>query len=428
MKNLLTHIIVIASLLVGPLAAAESLSLDDARRLARSNTQTVLQAEANLDAAESAIAQAWSLIIPRISASASGTIFDREIIIDMPEFQGVDLGIEDPILQHDSSARVGVQLQTQLFDPTLFQVLPGARAGVVAQEHGLEATRDAVELAVVELFFRIEATSRLVETDQERLQISADLLAAVAAELEAGATTELQLIQAETDLLEAEIAHEDLIRARQAQLRALASLLGLPEGSFELGASDLPTATDSHVEGGIDGLSRVLAAEQAVAVARYRYGALGLGYLPHLVLDSELNWMSEEAVDGERTDWRITFALQWSIFDGGVRRAQRREAAAQIDRAEFALEQERRERALEVEEARDSLDSAKRSRDLANQRERLATAARNQAAQAVDEQVGSRTQVLRSDEALVWARIGVERAELEVALANLRLLAATGDL
>ena len=428
MKNVLTHIVVLASLLAGPLASAESLSLDDVRRLARTNTLTVLQAEASLEAAESAIAQAWSLIIPRISATASGTIFDREIVIDMPEFQGINLGIVDPILQHDSLARVGVQLQTQLLDPTIFQVLPGARASVSANEHSLEATRDAVELAVVELYFRIDATAELVELDRERLRIAQALLVAVTVELEAGATTELQVIRAETELLAAEIAHEDLIRAHQAQLRALASLLGVPEGSLELEeTSDLPEA--GLVSGGhLAELSRVLAAEQAVAATRYRYGALGLGYLPHLVADSEVNWMNEESIDGEQSDWRVTFALQWTIFDGGLRRAQRREAAAQIDRAEFVLEQERRERALEVEDARDGLVSANRNRELADQRERLAAAALDQAEQAVEEDIGSRTQVLRTEEALLLARLGVEQAKLDVTLATLRLLAATGEL
>lgn len=408
-------------------AATELLDLDTVRTLARETSFDVRAAETRVEAARAEVRRAWAPLIPSVFVGVSGAVFDREIILPLPEIPGFDA--EPPVFQYRERVDLAVGFDTVLLDARTFARADAAEGTIAAQTARRDAVADRAEWAAIDLVYRVATVDGLIGVAERQVERQRAHLDAVRRRLDLQVATRFELSRAESALVEAESQRDDLRFARRQLLRSLALLLDRP-ADFEVALPPAPPVLPAPPSGSPEDIARaeLLAATSALSAAQDTRRAVTLDWLPRVVASGQYTWSTAEAIDGEHDAWNLMFGLRWTLFDRGLRRAARQEADARLREAAIAEERARAEVDAEVADARDALDNAQRRAEQAAVR--LATAERA----LVDAQAGLDAEVLTSLDVLdaeaqrAAAENGVVAARLEVELATWRLAWALGAL
>jgi outer membrane protein TolC len=221
------------------------------------------------------------------------------------------------------------------------------------------------------------------------------------------------------------------LRARNAFASArlaLATLI-LREPDFELALPPVPEVPAPEVDLAGQALEErpdVTAARTNVALARTRRQGTVYAYAPSLGLSGLVRTSNAPGFAGRNTIWAVTLGAQWTLWDGGLREADLREASAQVAEAVLQsrlLEMRAREEVararLEYENAQANLVNAEQALELARETQRL-TEISFRAGVATYLEVADATATLTS------AEVGFVSERLRTSLAALRLLWAAG--
>jgi outer membrane protein TolC len=123
-----------------------------------------------------------------------------------------------------------------------------------------------------------------------------------------------------------------------------------------------------------------------------------------------------------RDSWDVSINVNWSLWDGGRRRAEQSEAAAGTRAVQARAADFDRQLAFEVEQRRLELESAQEAIDAAGDGVRAAVEARRVLGERFTAGVATNTDVLDADNAVLQAQLDRTRA-----IANARLAAARLD-
>jgi outer membrane protein TolC len=218
-------------------------------------------------------------------------------------------------------------------------------------------------------------------------------------------------------------AREDLVRSRHAHaltLRALASLLGLPQETLEISdhsPSVSPPATDDF-----SGRPEMTALRHRQEQAEARLREARAGHLPRVDAFGSLDYDYGFRFDGSGRSYSAGILLQWDLWDGQLTRARVQEVEIQRD---ILLEEEHKLRlaiGLEAQEARQHLLDAEerlevtaRTVDLAEESVKLTRA-------RFEEGLALASQLIDAETALTAARVRRLEAESNrrIAIAALR--------
>jgi outer membrane protein TolC len=129
---------------------------------------------------------------------------------------------------------------------------------------------------------------------------------------------------------------------------------------------------------------------------------------------------------GEKDGWRATLDLSWSIFDGGLREARRRQARAQVAGARAAAEAQRIQVVQEVADATRDLDVARERLRLAETQRALAADAAESARRSFEAGVASNLDVVDANDRLYQADVGLAEARARAAQGAIALDRALG--
>lgn len=408
----------------------EPLTLDRARAIARASNHDVAAMVVEIERAHAQVQRAWTAITPRVTAGAGVRLHDREIAIDMPDLPQLGLEVDDPVFQHDSLGYLRVGVQTQLLDPAFFMRLRGAREGEEASRAEVEAARGAVDLVVIELFHHITAVDALIEATRRREALLQEHLETVQVRRELRAATDLDVERADVELLDATMSREELMLSRRSMIRSLGVLLGGAEIASIEGVGNrvggpLPDDPAGHAQ---TNRPELLALAHRETAARALWSAHRLSYLPSLVADAQLNWQSEDTIDGEQVGWQITLGLQWDLFAGGQRRAAITEARAARDLLAVRTEQISAQVDAEVTEIRDAMATADQRVAQSRRRLELTQRALASATTAFDEGAIAQIELFDAQDLVFGAETALVTDQLDLDLARWRLLSAAGAL
>jgi outer membrane protein TolC len=398
-------------------APSELLDLETVRALAREASFDVRAAETRVEAARADVRRAWAPLIPSVFAGLSGTVFDREIALELPEVPG--LAVEAPVFQHRERLDLAVGFDTVLLDARTFARADAAEGTIVALEARREAVADRAEWAAIDLVYRVATVDGLLGVAERQVERQRAHVEAVQRRLDLQVATRFELSRAETALVEAETQRDDLRYARRQLLRALALLLERPPHVPPEEALEPSEDTDR---------AELLAASASIAAAEDARRAVTLDWLPRVVATGQYTWSTAEAIDGQQDAWNLVFGLRWTLFDRGLRRAARQEADARLREATIAAERARAEVDAEIDDARDALENARRRADQAAVRLETAERALLDAEAGRDAEVLTSLDVLDAEAQRAAAENGVVAARLDVDLATWRLAWALGAL
>jgi outer membrane protein len=406
-----------------------AVSLADAIRLAERTQPGVVQARSDVETAAAQRRNAWGNFLPNVNANSSASDFSSEGASRIDPVTGQVLSGNTTNRSLNASLSASVDLFTGFRRGAELQA---ARAGQQQASAGLVDARFQQALTTTNQFFDALSAAQLVGVREASVRRAEEQLKVSVAKLHAGSATrsdslrslvtlgntQLDLIQAETDLATAEANLARLV-GETGRVRAL------DDSSFRRVVAGVDTqALRQEAEAKSPRIQNAVASAE---VARANLRASRSAYWPSLTLGANTSWNASRANDYAFFNQRqVSLLLNWSLFNRFDRELTIAQREASFDVAEASAADERRgveaeltQRLAELAAARSKIDItatsvAAATEDLRVQQERY----RLGASTIVD--------VLTSQEALNQAEVDVVNARFDYLRAKAQLEALIG--
>lgn len=428
-------------LAVGPASATDLMAVYER---ARSSDPQLQSAEAQRLAQREVVPQARASLLPNIGGTASLTDTDRdtESFQSFPQADGtVRFG---PVAGNiDTRGRqYSLSLQQSIYNHQNYTRLDGARAQASQADADYEAALNTLFTRVAQAYFdTLTAQANLEAAEAQEKALSRQLEQAEQ-RFEVGLTaiTDVQEARASADS-----ARAGAILARNAlddAFEALAELTGDPVAEIERLRDDIPLAPpepadpEQWVQVALDRSPVVAARRYALQAAEAGIRTAKAGYLPSL--GAQVTWnkgatwgtqtfgANQVPARGANEGPVIALSLNVPIFEGGIVQSQVRQAVAQRDAAEGALEQATRATTRQVRNAYRAVEAG--MSEVAARRQALVSAQSALEATEAGFEVGTRTivDVLLSQQQFFAAQREFARARHNFIIAGLGLKQAAG--
>lgn len=411
--------------------AERELTLEDALAHARKRNRTLIADRERLAQAQTNLSQAWAALLPTINAQGRYTRNYDAFTFGTPDMTLMD-GTVIPgrtLLIQPVNQLDGIVSFTQpLIVPAAYPALSSVKKGIGAAEANFDASEATVLFAVAQAFHSAAISDEVARTRRSSIEVARATLANAKTRFAAGTVTKVDVDRAEIALLRAEQAERDALHARGQAYRAIGTLAQI-DGPFRIKAADTSArqaATETTLEDALQLRPEMQALRLQFESSDSRKRAEGWRWAPAISAFGNARRFNYDNFKQDRYSWAIGAQLDWVIFDGGVRDAARRRAAAE---------------AAEANARADALRDTIRD-DLANNRSLLETKqqAMTTAARAVElaretlnlvrtqYEAGTVTQVdlLQAQDGLVVSELTLAQARYDVAIADLTLRRAAG--
>ena len=414
------------------LAASRVLTLDDALQTARQRQPQLRQARANTLAAEARAGQAFSGLLPQLTATGTYLKTTANAIQNpgSPNIAGSGRGSTWDLFNSFSD---NISLSQLVFD---FGAQPNRWRAAKALAEGQAATERATALTVDfnlrSAYFLARANKALVQVAKENLDNQLKHLAQTEGMVEAGTRAEIDLIQSRTDTANARvqlITAENNYQTSKLTLNNAMGVLGptdydIADGQFAP-VADEDAALDALLEEAYKARPEVQALEDQVRFDQLTIRSIEAQYGPSL--NATLGFrQGGPAVD--RLGWNAAagLSLSWNIFQGGLTRSQQSEAEANAMSTLAQFDLLRQTVRTDVDGARLALRAAKETvtasqEALVNARER-----RRLAEERYQVGVGSAIELGDAQVALTQAAAQAVQADDQLSTARAQLLRAVG--
>ncbi|MCX7993138.1 MAG: TolC family protein [Fimbriimonadales bacterium] len=396
----------------------DSLSLDDALRLALQNNGVARAALADTDAAQARLSATRANLYPSIDISSSTT----------------RTRIEGGGVNTDTTQRQnGFGLEWLLLDngQRELRIRQTSRSAEATRQNTRETIR-RVLFQTARAYYEVLRRKELLQVADTAVRRAETLLEVAKAQAEVGTAPQKDVLQAEADLANARVQQ---IQARNALRLAetdLKRLIGW-DAARELPALQAPeTAPTPDPQLSVTQLwqrARIQRPDLRNAELSLQVSKIGLetARLNSLIRLQVTARGFREYEPKTRTQGSISVLASYPLFDGGLTRANLREAEASLESAQFRLQQAERDAYAEVESA--VLSFRETAERLEASRVAVAAARRNfdAAQESLREGVGTIVEVLTAQLALITAETNLVQATYDAAVAELQLRLAIGD-
>ena len=338
------------SLSAGSLHAA---NLMDVFEAAKTNDPVVASARAGFQASQQAVPQARSALLPSINGSANTSWTERE-------FPGATLSqdpssplFNTPLPDQDFNEHGwNVQLRQSILDLNAWHNVGSAKASVNAAEHELAAIEQELIVRVVQAYLNVLRAQDLLDTTTAEETAVKRQLEQVQQRFDVG-------LVAITDVLESQAAYDNaVVRRIQADgdhtifFETLGTLTGIYYERLDRLSQKLPIVDanpkdeEEWVRTALAQNFGIRAAEQQLTAARRSFRANRANHFP--TIDATITQVhnvtgSPNFFQADTTDQTV-YGLQFNlpIYNGGLIRAQTKQAKAQEHQArELLLNQQR---------------------------------------------------------------------------------------
>ena len=411
-------------LLTSPARAQRDLTLDEALALARRNNHDLAAARGRLVEAEAAVDQTRAQLLPILTGQGRYTHNYKEVSITLP----AGLGPSGPIViqqqeQLDATAAVTVPL----IAPAGYPALSSSRHAADAAHANFLVDETSILYQTAQSFFAAAGTDELITARKNAVTVAEKTSADARARFSAGAVNRVEVSRADTALLRARQAEIESEATRDQAYRALSLLIAVKE-PLHVVPPELPATEPAAppLDDALRSRPEVALAQQQIAAADSAARAAGWRWAPTLSGFGNLRGFNYPGFAGDEYSWAIGLQLDWQLYDGGVRDAQRHAADAQRMEAEQRLLQARDSVGYELDNSaqqigvrRAAVASAQRQLELS--RETLELVRQQRAAGT-----GTQLDLLTAQDSLVASEVALAQARFDLQLANLALARAAG--
>jgi multidrug efflux system outer membrane protein len=309
-----------------------------------------------------------------------------------------------------------------------------ARASLLASEWGRRAVATSLISQVATAYFELRAFDLQLDIATQTLASRRESLRLTEVTAAGGATSLVDVRQAEQLVFNAAATIADLERQIALQENSISVLLGRNPGDVPRGASleqqthlpEVPTGLPSTL---LERRPDIRQAEQQLIAANANIGVAKAAYFPQISLTGS-GGVQSAALSALFTTpaglWSVGAAATQSIFNAGRTRSQVALSKAQQEEAVLAYQQTIQQSLREVS---DALVGYRKGRDFREQQQllnRAATDARRLADIRYRGGAASYLEVLDSDTRMFSAELGVTQAELTELLSLVQVYRALG--
>ena len=324
-----------------PAPAPRPLTMDEALAMAKHANKNLVVERARLAQAHTNIEQAWSALFPVVTAQGKYTRNYKNATLNFGALlMGLGVttntsstgGYDVTILKQDQFD-ANVSAIMPLIAPAAYPALDAVKKGYSSSEANYEASEDTVLYSVAQAFYTAAISDEVLLVRDSAINVAQATLDNSQTRFAAGTVTKVDVDRAELALVRAKQGELDAKYAREQSYRALSTLIQAdgplkavpPESLPPPGETSLDMAL--HLRPEFRGL--ILTEESDEAQKR----AYAWKWAPTLSAFAKANVGNYIGFSGDNYAWSIGAQLDWTLFDGGTRDAQRHLAAAQAAQA-----------------------------------------------------------------------------------------------
>ncbi len=396
------------------------LTLQEALRRALADNPTLGRSRLEVDALQSQADVAFSSILPRIGLQGNLTRNDQEVSFGDGEDSRTILA------ENDWSYRLTLS-QPVFAGNRERKAIKQARLSVDVARQGVTDTEEELLLNVASSYLAVVQAEELLTVEQRNLELARRRRDQAQIFFEAGETTRVDVLRADTDIKEAE---RRIATARQLREAAVGNLrLGLAvDGPIEVAPPadflpDLPgeAALVTEAEGNRPEVAQALMNQE---IARLEVGKQRGAFLPLVTADGA--WIKQRAAFPTDEYGQLSLRMSVPIYSSGEIKGRIAIAQERQRQAELRVQEVRQAVREEVRQALVDLETAGASLQLSREQLTAAEAEYEQATELYRAQELTSLEVESAETSLADARRAVTIGELDRALAELRTWAAAG--
>ena len=457
-----------------PVAAQEQvdsaptvLTLKEALTRAREYSHELKAARERIAQAQSRVSQAWTTLLPFISATGNYMRADQEISIDFgsmgdlyalalancigwdedgmgprPAMCDADMSASaDSSGEEEDTARViqdlnnwdaSLNIGMSLINLRSFPLMKAAYASRELEELKVAFSEEALLFAVVQMYYGVSTAQVAGKLLAENLANTMRHLEFSDIRLKAGVALANERVRAAMSVVQARAALDRANEGIRLAKASMAIMLGMDEAVVyrveEFPEHPYVDEVVSVSDGGRDMellLRRkdVLMMDKVKELSKHMLNDSKLKFLPNLRGAFSYGLTSATGFSGEHSSWRLFLTLNWSILEGGRRfyevgeaRAKEREAAfnreATIVRARTEVEKARsgiHSARIAVEAAAEMLGLAKENLDIVEKQYKLGAAQQTVILDAQSQHRSAQFQALQGKLQLALAQVALAR-------------------
>jgi len=405
-------------------ARATVYTLEECIEIALTENTTLARAREDLRSADASVMSGWSGVLPHVSASARAS--DNLAVIE-----GVDHEFEDM-----NGLTGSINLSQTLIDVSTFASIAGASRGRTAAELSLEFTRREIVFETKRAYYGLVRAIQLLGVQEEAVDLVREQLRKTQSLFDLGSASKSDLLKAQVQVGEAELAFIASDKAAEIARAGLALTLGIDVRTAietvdpaEIVLED--EITDFDMEAAISSRPDIKAWEELLVVGRRSLLASQAGWFPELYLSMSYSrgvgshWFGDLFEDASENYTRSTsVSLSVPIFNGLATKASVDGSRSSLRSYEISLRNARLLAAYEIESARLSSEEGRRSVEVARQSVlqaeedlRVSEERFRLRAASMLELIDARVAYSRARAGLVDARFNYEIAKVELKLA-----------
>jgi outer membrane protein len=361
---------------------AKNLTLDEARQVALERNLSVVQAQNNVQSAQSSVLSAYGGYLPTLSLSGGWNRSQNDRSASVTEVVAGSAINIPPEFSVTNNFSTNLSARYTIFDGFARGArVSQASSNAVATEYSSSRTRQGVVFQVESAYLNVLRNEQLVKVSEENLKRDRRQLERITESNRVGALSIADVYRQQSTVAQDELA---LITAQnnfdksKADLVALIGLDALDEYAFsdptispEISPDELTKTSEKY--GSVQSLrERALKARPDYSAAKEQLSAADAGvtqgrsgYMPTIsafggysLSNTELSRLS----DNKNLSWGLS--LSWSLFDGFRTNEQIQIASAQKRNAEVALMQAERDINTEIKKAVLDLDAAQKQYEV----------------------------------------------------------------
>lgn len=450
---------VLGVLAPGSALADRALTIDEALSIARTQNRDLGAARATLDRSEANVDLAFAGLMPIISAQGRYTLNYKEVTLDFAaqnapllalsgalrqafpgqEVQTALMNFENQLNAAASGEPVVIQDRHQLdasinatvpvLAPSVWASLSAAKRAREAADANYDATLAQVLLRVAQSFYASAGAEELSRVRKHGIEVAKETLENAKARFSTGVVNRVEVTRAEIALLQAEQAAVEAEDVVQQAHRALATILALDEPFHvvsDAGNTSKPKPPRETLDAARTRRPELAALERTIAANEARSSAALWRWAPVLSLFANARAFNYAGFSGDNYAWAAGAQLDWTIWDGGARDADRHAAEADQRETEARLAQLSDTVTDEVANAERAVDTRRRALETAKKSVELS--AETLELVRAQHEAGTATQIdlLTAQDQLIGAEVAVAQARFNLSLAELELEKAAG--
>ncbi|ADO72338.1 TolC family protein [Stigmatella aurantiaca] len=402
------------------------LSFEQAIALAEKQNPSLEAARARLRQADELSSKAWSGYLPNLTANGSYTRQQEVAIPLSPDAPPI-------VIQQANQLGAQVTLRQALIVPQLWPAIQNAYLGERITALTVENTRRELLFAVAQAYLGAASLRDSLAVQEQLLAVRRGFEHDAQVRFQVGDVERIALLRATLDRKQAE---QELIRSRNAYATARSALAALlarpvdfdvappqgPEVAVPAEAANPETAEQTALDKRLD----VGAARLAVDSARLGRRQYVFQYFPNLYATANFSASNAAGLTGQTTIWNAGLALSWTLFDGGLREANIREASGKIAEANANLRGAEHKARDEVRKATFDLESAEANLSTAEERVKIARESARLTKESFEAGAATYLQVTDINASLAGAELSAVAEALNVRLSRLALARSMG--